>query len=235
MFIIAKKKTLIIIALIVVASVLTLVIGVTVPATRFTDDAKTVVLDAGHGGIDNGARGRVTKTGEAEINLDIVLRLQKMLEKEGIRVVLTRKDANGLYDKVDGFKLRDMQARKKIIEDTKPDLVVSVHCNVFPVSARRGAQVFYYGMSVDGKRLANSLQTTLNELNRTTCGKTYSALSADYYMLNCSVYPSALAECGFLSNPEDEALLCTEKYRETVAYALFSGINGYLHSPLTAP
>ena len=55
-----------------------------------------------------------------------------------------------------------------------------------------------------------------------------SSLSGDYYILNCSNYPSVIAECGFLSNPEDEALLMSEKYQDAIAYAIFKGIVGYL-------
>ena len=58
--------------------------------------------------------------------------------------------------------------------------------------------------------------------------RTCSALTGDYYILNCTDYPSVICECGFLSNPDDEALLITEEYQDAVAYTIFKGIVAYL-------
>ena len=55
-----------------------------------------------------------------------------------------------------------------------------------------------------------------------------SALSGDYYIIKCSEYPSIIAECGFLSSPDDEALLISDEYQESLAYAIFKGISTYL-------
>jgi N-acetylmuramoyl-L-alanine amidase len=121
-----------------------------------------------------------------------------------------------------------MAARKKIILDSAPKLVVSIHCNKFPDSSRRGAQVFYEPLSEQGKALADSLQNNLNTLNAEYVQRSFTALKGDYYILNCSKYPSAIVECGFLSNPEDDALLNNEDYRNKLAYRIFCGILGYL-------
>ena len=104
----------------------------------------TVVLDAGHGGRDVGVVGVNSNVSEAEINLLITQTLKSKLEDLNVKVVLTRKNANGLYDEnATNFKRSDMEKRKKIILDTAPNLVVSIHCNRFPSSERRGAQVFF--------------------------------------------------------------------------------------------
>ena len=55
-----------------------------------------------------------------------------------------------------------------------------------------------------------------------------SALKGDYYILNCTDYPSVIAECGFLSNPEEDALLNTQEYQKKVAYALYKGIVAFI-------
>ncbi len=189
----------------------------TAPAAGFC-----VVLDAGHGGADPGVRGVQTAVKESEINLAIVLRLAEYLEGAGFSVVLTRKDAGGLYGALtDGYKKRDMQARREIIEAASPNAVISVHQNSFPADrSRRGGQVFFRQGHAAGESLASSIQGRLNALG----GNDFSPLRGDYYMLNCTDYPSVIVECGFLSNAEDERLLRTESYREQVAYAVFCGV-----------
>lgn len=187
----------------------------------------TVVLDAGHGGIDGGVTGVKTGVKESELNLKIVKVLERYLSDAGIKVVLTRKTEAGLYGvATKNLKRRDMEKRRDIIKNAKPTIVVSVHLNKFSSSSRRGAQVFYKPGDEKGKFLATCLQNSFNKdkIN----ARDYSPLSGDYYILNCTEYPSVIAECGFLSNPEEEALLITEEYRDRIAYDLFKGIVGYL-------
>ncbi len=189
----------------------------------------TVVLDAGHGGIDGGVTGVNTGVKESEINLDIVKKLQVYLEQAGINVVLTRKTDAGLYGlAVKGFKKRDMQKRKEIIERAAPAVMVSVHQNSYPRSARRGAQLFYRAGSAEGETLANNIQSELN--NMPECVQKSTPLTGDYYMLDCTDYTSVICECGFLSNPADEALLVTDEYRDKIAAAVYKGILSYLSS-----
>jgi N-acetylmuramoyl-L-alanine amidase len=187
----------------------------------------TVVLDAGHGGIDGGVTGVKTGIKESDLNLSVTRKLEKCLTDAGINVVLTRKTEGGLYSiAVGSFKKRDMKKRKEIIEKAKPNLVVSIHMNKFPISTRRGAQVFYRNTCESGKNLAQKVQTELNNMEEAT--RSYSALKGDYYILNCTDYSSIIVECGFLSNIEDEALLSDEVYQEKLAYTLFKGIISYL-------
>ncbi len=189
----------------------------------------TVVLDAGHGGIDGGVTGVNTDVRESEINLAVVKNLQVYLEQAGINVVLTRKTDAGLYGlAVKGFKKRDMQKRKEIIEKAAPAVVVSVHQNSYPRSSRRGAQLFFRDGSEAGQTLANNIQAELNAMPE--CVQKSVPLAGDYYILNCTEYTSVICECGFLSNPEDEALLITEEYRDKIAYAIYTGILTYLSS-----
>ena len=138
---------------------------------------------------------------------------------------MTRENNDGLYGlSTKNKKLRDMEARRDIISDAQPDLVVSVHQNFYPLSSVRGAQVFYSADSEESKAIAESVQGTLNSaLEGDRVAKT-----GDYYILNCTEYPSVLVECGFLSNPEEEKLLVTAVYQEKVAYTLFSAIHSLL-------
>jgi N-acetylmuramoyl-L-alanine amidase len=97
--------------------------------------------------------------------------------------------------------------------------------NKFSSSTRRGAQVFYKKNDENAKLLAQSVQNSFNSMSEAV--RECAALTGDYYILNCSEYPSIIAECGFLSNPQDEALLITREYQDSIAYAIFKGIVGY--------
>lgn len=197
------------------------------PVGEATSSKIKVVLDAGHGGIDGGVSGVNTGIKESELNLIIVKKVEKYLSDSGISVVLTRSTEAGLYGVAGkNFKKRDMEKRRDIILKAKPNLVVSIHMNKYSVSTRRGAQVFYKPNDENGKLLANSIQSVFNSMPEAP--RECIALTGDYYILNCSKYPSVIAECGFLSNPEDEALLITEEYQDSVAYSVFKGIIGYL-------
>lgn len=185
----------------------------------------TVVLDAGHGGVDPGVLGVTTKTKESDINLAIVKKLARYFADAGFRVILTRKNEGGLYGlPTAGYKRRDMEARRDIIEGAAPNAVISVHQNNFIADrSRRGGQVFFREGDANGTALANSIQEQLNAMNN----RALSALRGDYYMLNCSRFTSVIVECGFLSNAEDEALLLSEEYQSQVAQAIFAGTLAY--------
>ena len=187
----------------------------------------TIVLDAGHGFPDPGSIGRVSKVKEAEINLKITNLLAAKLQKLGIKIVLTRTGENGLYGLYSAnYKKRDMAKRKEVIEQTKPNMVVSVHMNSFTNSKLRGAQVFYDKTSEISRNLALSIQSYFSaELPSSDKGVSV----GDYYMLKCTTAPSVICECGFLSNSEDEALLLTPSYQEKVANCIYKGILSFLN------
>lgn len=213
-------------AIIVVAAFGACFYGINETASAASDI--TVVLDAGHGGIDGGVRGKITGTDESVINLAVVKKTQANFQRAGINCVLTRSTDAGLYGALSkGFKKRDMQRRKEIIEEAKPVAVVSVHQNFYSSSAARGGHVFYRKDSGSGKLLAGYIQKELDSL----CGDDRKPLTGDYFMLNCTQYASVIVECGFLSNEEDEKLLMDESYREKLAYAIFTGVIEYISVP----
>lgn len=232
MFLVMKKKSIVVAALLVAAVVVVAVSGAVIAdAVQAAPEtwANVVVLDAGHGGIDVGVKGIATGNKESDINLLITKEVAELLKAENIKAVLTRETEDGLYgDSIENFKRRDMEARRDTISNTKPDLVVSIHCNKFPDRSRRGAQCFFEEKSESSIALANALQTALNPINTETANREFTALKGDYYMLKCSPYPSAIAECGFLSNAEDDALLNTPEHRTRIAAAIVAGIKAYL-------
>ncbi len=222
---IAKKSVIIIIAaLIAVGAVIGICAGVAATSAHGGD--RVIVIDAGHGGIDNGVLGVNTSTKESDINLSISKYLRGYFVDAGFTVVMTRKTQGGLYGlSTKGFKMRDMKKRKEIIEQSDADMVISVHQNFCPIPSRRGGQVFYDKSSESGKLLADSIQKSLNEMKE--CVKANSPLIGDYYMLKCTESPSVIVECGFLSNSEDEALLIKSDYQKSIAYAIFKGAVAY--------
>ncbi len=231
MFVVVKKKSVIIASVLLVAVILVSVLVATLVTTgssAVSGEVFCVVLDAGHGGIDAGVKGVNSGVTEREINLAVVLETKKLLEEKGVSVVLTRTDDNGLYDNTEpGFKKRDFEKRKQIIASSLADCVVSVHCNKFPDPSRRGAQCFFESTSQSSIALATAIQTPLNTLNQREITRSFAPLKGDYYMLKCSSVPSAIVECGFLSNPEDDALLNTASYVTELATAIADGVLKY--------
>ena len=190
-------------------------------------EKKTVVVDPGHGGMDPGKIG-INDVEEKEINLEISLMLRDKLEKQGIQVVMTRENDQGLYDEdSSNKKVQDLQRRVELIHEEQPVCVVSIHQNSYPDASVKGAQVFYYEDSTEGKKLAKELQNALiaqvdPENHRQAKGNT------TYYLLERTDVPLVICECGFLSNPEEAELLTDQAYQEPLTAAIVSGILEYL-------
>lgn len=182
-----------------------------------------IVIDAGHGGMDPGKVG-VNGTLEKEINLAVAGELRTLLEQNDITVIMTRTDDGGLYSENDTNKKRaDMQARIRILQDAAPVLAVSIHQNSFTDSSSHGAQVFYYKGSEQGKQVADIIQEAMRR-EIADGNHRMAKANADYYMLKKSPCPLVIVECGFLSNPTEEALLQTEDYQHKLAWAIHLGI-----------
>ena len=189
---------------------------------------RTVVLDSGHGGFDPG---KESSDGilEKHINLAIAERLKELLEKEGIRVVMTRTDDNGLYTESDSNKkIADMKKRCAIIDAAKADIVVSIHQNSYHEESVSGGQVFYYRDSAKGKALAEILQKrfsyVLGEQNRRL-----PKANGNYYLLLHVKCPIVIVECGFLSNRKEAGLLNSGEYQDKLAYTIHMGVAEYLN------
>ena len=184
---------------------------------------KVIVIDAGHGGIDPGKIG-IHGEQEKEINLKIAEFLKTFLELDGYEVVMTRTEDGGLYDEnTSNKKVQDMKRRIEVIEEADPILVVSIHQNSYPDPAIKGAQVFYYTSSVEGKQLAKRLQERLVK-GLDPQNHRQAKANDSYYLLKKTACPIVIVECGFLSNPQEEALLTDSVYQERVAWNIFMGI-----------
>lgn len=187
----------------------------------------TIVIDAGHGGIDSGVTGIKTGIEEKAVNLKIAIYLGEILKARGYTVVFTRRnDAMHEFEGINNNKKRaDMFKRREIINEAKPFAVVSIHQNFYSAPTRRGSQVFFNKKSEDGARLANVLQSILNaKINLADGGREYAPLCAKKYLLECSPYPSVIIECGFLSNFADERNLILTEYQFRIASVIADGI-----------
>jgi len=194
----------------------------------------TVAVDAGHGGYDGGAVGRVSGVPEKGLNLDVAQRVEQLLLAQGAQVVMTRTGDYALCDEDPPIrkKLQDMQRRAKIITDGGADLVLSIHMNEYAGRSESGPQVFYREECPAGRLLAGAVQAAMHDGLAPKTQRT--ALGGDYYILTLGV-PSVLVECGFLSNREEEALLLNEEYRQRVAQAIVQGVADWHALPQEKP
>ncbi|EDK32354.1 N-acetylmuramoyl-L-alanine amidase CwlD [Clostridium kluyveri] len=189
----------------------------------------TVLLDPGHGGIDSGA---VSKDGimEKDINLKISNKLKDKLLGKGYKVVMTRYEDKGLYTdcgRIRKKKIEDLDNRCKLKEDSKCNMFISIHLNMFPQSKYYGAQV-WYSKNENSRRFAGILQKNLvNDLDNSNNRKEKAAFDS-YKVLRCKdSMPSVLIECGFLSNTEEKNKLLKDEYQDKIAECIKKSINEY--------
>lgn len=186
----------------------------------------TVVIDAGHGGMDGGTVGTTTGITESELNLKYAKKLTTYLQHFGINVINTRETMDGLYDTFDeNYKQNDMKKRSEIINNSNAQLVISLHMNKFTSSSENGAQVFYKNGDENGQKMANSIKTMLKANFDNARDLT---LAGDYYILNCTNITGVIVECGFLSNPTEEVNLQKDDYINKMCYSIYAGIINYL-------
>ena len=190
-----------------------------------------VCVDPGHGGTDPGKVG-INGQLEKDINLAIAKKLKTYLEASDVTVVLTRDKDMGLYSSGDAHKkMADMRKRCQLIEEVKPDLVISIHQNSYHEEAIRGGQVFYYKTSVRGKKLAQILQERFDYVLG-DANKRQAKANDNYYLLLHVKEPIIIAECGFLSNWEEAENLETKEYQDRLAWTLHMGIMEYLNQEI---
>ena len=192
---------------------------------------KTVIVDAGHGGDDGGAIG-IDGTVEKDINLDIALKLEKILKFYGFNVIMTRtQDVMTCDDGLDSLrkrKISDIHNRFELMRKNPDAIFISVHQNKFEDSSQHGTQVFYSGNDERSKELAEAIQTsvtlTLQRKNERVVKKSGSGI----YLLYHAKIPAVLVECGFISNSDEVKKLKDESYRMKLAILIADGLLKYL-------
>ena len=188
----------------------------------------TVALDPGHGGYDGGARAQDSGRWEKDVALEIALEVEKALLARGAQVVLTRREDVCLADGDTASKARkreDLQKRIDIAREADADVLLSIHLNEYRSREESGPQVFYQQGSDRGRLLAGTLQQAFLDVLKPP--RERAALAGDYYVLGGEM-PSVLVECGFLSNPTEEALLLDPAYQQKIGQAIADGLEDYV-------
>lgn len=188
----------------------------------------TVVIDAGHGGEDGGAVS-VSGVQECQINLSVALRLEQLLALCGVKPAMIRTIDTAVYtegDTITEKKVSDLKHRVQLVNETTNALLISIHQNHFSEPKYTGAQVFYApfnGSEALALLTQQSLRSTLDPGNR----RQPKPANSVYLMQQVSC-PAILVECGFLSNPQEAALLQTETYQTKLVCALTCALTQYL-------
>lgn len=181
-----------------------------------------ILIDPGHGGIDGGAKSK-QGTIEKDINLAIALKLRDELSKKGYTVYLTR-DSDTQLDKK---KVNDLTARCQMKKDTKCDVFISIHQNMFQQPKCFGAQV-WYASNDNSKLLAEEVQNSLKEKTEDNNKRIAKAAKEQYKILRDG-YDGAciLVECGFLSNYEEEQRLKSDEHQNKIVDGIKCGLDKY--------
>lgn len=206
----------------------------TIPASSYqTPNDLTLILDAGHGGIDGGCS---TSDGQVEknINLNITLAVRDLSNLFGYNVETTRDTDKSIHDKgVNGIKkqkISDMENRLELFNKHTNSVCVSIHQNTFSNPEFSGAQMFYSDRNENSEQLAAIMQQQFvsnlqpeNQREIKLCGKEL------YLCYNCN-NPAVMIECGFLSNPYEAENLTNTDYQKKVAFTIFKGINKFINT-----
>ena len=186
------------------------------------------VIDPGHGGIDGGATS-CTGVLESAVNLEISLKLNDLMRFLGFDTVMTRTTDSSIHTKgetIAAQKVSDLKERVRIVNETENALLISIHQNTFSDSRYGGAQVFYAPKG-DSRQLAEQLQSafslTVNPGNNRKC-KTSNGI----YLMEHIDKTGLLIECGFLSNPQEEAKLRDSNYQKQLCCVIASTVAGYV-------
>ena len=189
------------------------------------------ILDAGHGGMDGGCSS-AEGVPEKGINLNIMLALRDWLEAFGYRVEVTRDTDRSIHDQgIEGIanqKSSDMDNRLALFNKYDNAVCISIHQNQFTDTKYSGAQMFYANTNSESERLAQSLQTQFHEQLQPQNNREIKLCGSELFLCYYCENPTVMVECGFLSNPDEAALLTTEEYQYKVAFTIFSGIQGWL-------
>ncbi len=197
---------------------------------------KLVVIDPGHGGKDSGANGP-NKIMEKQVVLDISMRVKRLLEAKKIPVRLTRT----------GDTYPSLQQRTDYAAKVGADLFISIHADGAGDPSAKGVETFIttvaggessnqYGQGGDTSAEANNTYDAANAVLGFSIQSNLLKMSkrsdrglrrARFAVIKRAPCPAALVECGFLTNPTEEALLNSSSYRESVARGISNGVLGY--------
>ncbi len=192
---------------------------------------KTVVIDAGHGGEDPGAVSSFNGVSEKDVTLVLANKTKELLEKDGYKVIMTRTEDVLVYEgdnlSMTAKRRQDLLRRKKIMDESGADIVVSIHLNSYTDSQYSGAQTFFTKNSLSGKKLAAAIQESL-KINVDPENDREAIQKKDDIIItkNCKC-TTVIVECGFLSNETECLKLAEEAYQTKLSEAIKTGIDQY--------
>lgn len=205
--------------------------GIVAFHAEFFEKKPTIVVDAGHGGEDGGAVG-VNGLVEKDVNLAIALALAEDLKAANFPVVLVRDGDYSVGDQSLGTiaerKRSDTKSRAQLVEETGECVLISIHQNKFEQSQYSGAQMFYSPNNPESAALAECIRQSVVDSLQPQNTRQNKEAGEDIYLLSHVQVPAVLVECGFLSNPEEAALLGQESYQRDMAAAIYNGLISFL-------
>ena len=181
-------------------------------------DGKTIVVDPGHGGSATGAVYDGVR--ESELNLAIAEKAARALESMGARVVMTRADDRDVA----------LSARAALANRLGADLFLSVHCNVSPTNpSAKGVYTAYHGSSAQSRRAAELLKNAM--VSSAGVPDMGAHDRSDLAVLRLTDMPAVLLECGFMSTPEELALLLQPEHQKALAQGAAYGAALFFSPP----
>lgn len=196
-------------------------------ANVMADKRVTVIIDAGHGGMDGGAIG-VSGALEKDINLLLSKRLFELLGEKGFSVIMTRSEDVMLEDNGKKGKSADLRARLRLCEQTENCVLVSIHMNKFSDPSVRGMTLYYSPYDPMSERIALAMKEEFSKTVKESGNRPMKAADSAIYLLSRATFPAVLVECGFISNELDEALLLTKEHRENICIAILNALSSQL-------
>lgn len=186
---------------------------------------KTIVLDAGHGGVDAGAQsGKII---EKELNLILTQKLEKELISRGANVYLTRDEDEDLSTTTVNRKRNDLYNRAKYVNEISPDMYISMHLNSTRSSTWKGFQVFYTSKNEENKTVA---ETITNYMKQNISNVRDIKQDNNYYMYRHIKAPGVLIEAGFISNSNENYLLRQSWYQDKLIKLIAESIEIYFQN-----
>ena len=183
----------------------------------------TVVIDAGHGGKDNGTQG-VDGTPEKDINLSISLALYDFFRVCGINSVLIRNGDYEFYKNGEKRTRSDLYNRLDFINTFENGVLVSIHQNHFEEESQWGTQIWYSANNTESKIMADSILSTVKEYLQPDNKRNNKVSGDSYYLLYKAIKPSIMVECGFMSNKKENERLKQSEYQKDMAFCIMSSI-----------
>ena len=183
---------------------------------------KVITLDPGHGGSDPGAIGP-TGVQEKTITLAVAQKVKILLEREGAKVLMTRKTDVDVYG-ANASAVDELQARTAVGNRNKSDAFVSIHINAFTNPTVGGVSTYYYGKSSYSAMLAKSIQ---DNLAARVALQDRGINAAGFYVLKRTEMPAVLAELGFISNPNEEKMMTMPQNQLLMAQSIVQGLETF--------